>query len=32
MADNDIIITIIYSKYSMGTQGSTTRKIMRIAA
>lgn len=28
----DIVCTIIYSKYSMGTQGSTTRKFMRIAA
>ena len=29
---SDIIITIIYSNNSMGTQGSTTRKFMSIAA
>ena len=28
----DFIMAIIYSQYSMGTQGSTTRKFMRVAA
>jgi len=32
LKESDIVVTIIYSKYGMGTQGSTTRKFMRVAA